>query len=185
MAEKGLPAPTPKPGKTKLPVANHTTKRANISLEPKVIIRPIDYNQGQNALNLPNQPVHLPEQLLDIPNPPPPPPIPANQPNQPNLPNQQNLPNLPNLPNPQNPPNQPNPPNPQNPQNPPNPPNPPNPQNPMDLPNPPQPQQMNWSYFKSELSGKAEEDAMAHLLKTNDWMYTYNFPDDTKVRRFC
>ena len=43
MAEKGLPAPTPKPGKTKLPVANHTTKRANISLEPKVIIRPIDY----------------------------------------------------------------------------------------------------------------------------------------------
>ena len=40
MAEKGLPAPTPKPGKTKLPVANHTTKRANISLEPKVIIRP-------------------------------------------------------------------------------------------------------------------------------------------------
>ena len=36
----------------------------------------------------------------------------------------------------------------------------------MDLPNPPQPQQMNWSYFKSEFSGKAEEDAMAHLLKT-------------------
>ena len=55
----------------------------------------------------------------------------------------------------------------------------------MDLPNPPQPQQMNWSYFKPEFSGKAEEDAMAHLLKTNDWMDTYNFPDDTKVRRFC
>ena len=44
---------------------------------------------------------------------------------------------------------------------------------------------MNWSYFKPEFSGKAEEDATAHLLKTNDWMDTYNFPDDTKVRRFC
>ena len=82
MAEKGPPAPTPKPGKTKIPVANQTTKKANISLEPKVIIRPIDYNQGQNALNPPNQQVHLPEQLPDIPNPPPPPPIPANQPHQ-------------------------------------------------------------------------------------------------------
>ena len=25
----------------------------------------------------------------------------------------------------------------------------------------------------------------AHLLKTNDWMETHNFPEDTKVRRFC
>ena len=79
----------------------------------------------------------------------------------------------------------PNPQNPQNPQNPPNPPNPPNQSNPMDLPNPPQPQQMNWSYFKPEFSGKAEEDAAAHLLKTNDWMDTYNLSDDIKVRRFC
>ena len=55
----------------------------------------------------------------------------------------------------------------------------------MDLPSPPKPQQMNWSYFKPEFSGKAEEDTMVHLLKTNDWMDTYNFPDDTKVRRFC
>ena len=46
MAEKGPPAPTPKPGKTKIPVANQTTKRANISLEPRVIIKPIDSNQG-------------------------------------------------------------------------------------------------------------------------------------------
>ena len=45
----------------------------------------------------------------------------------------------------------------------------PNPQNP---PNPPQPQQMNWSYFKPEFSGKAEEDTATHLLKTNDWMDT-------------
>ena len=26
---------------------------------------------------------------------------------------------------------------------------------------------------------------MVHLLKTNDWMESHNFPDDTKVRRFC
>ena len=44
---------------------------------------------------------------------------------------------------------------------------------------------MNWSYFKPEFSGKAEEDATAHLLKTNNWMDTYNFPEDIKVRRFC
>ena len=97
MAENGLPAPTPKPGKTKIPVANQTTKKTNIPLEPKVIIRPIDYNQGQNALNPPNQPVQLPEQLLNIPNPPPPPPVPGylqqNLPNQQNQPDQQNLPN--------------------------------------------------------------------------------------------
>ena len=24
-----------------------------------------------------------------------------------------------------------------------------------------------------------------HLLRTNDWMETHNFPDDQKVRRFC
>ena len=46
-------------------------------------------------------------------------------------------------------------------------------------------QQLNWSYCKPEFSGKPEEDAEAHLLRTNDWMETHNFPDDTKVRRFC
>ena len=55
----------------------------------------------------------------------------------------------------------------------------------MNLPNPPQTQQLNWSYFKPEFSGKEEEDAAAHLLKTNDWMETHNFPEDTKVRKFC
>ena len=25
----------------------------------------------------------------------------------------------------------------------------------------------------------------AHLLRTNDWMNTHDFPDDQKVRRFC
>ena len=53
MVEKGPPAPTPKPGKTKIPVASQTTKKANTSLDPKVIIKPIDYNQGQNALKPP------------------------------------------------------------------------------------------------------------------------------------
>ena len=89
MAEKGLPAPTPKL-KKKIPVAGQSTKRGNISLEPKVIIKPIDHNQGQNALNPPNQPVHLPDQPPNIPNPPPPPPIPQHLMNQQNLPNQQN-----------------------------------------------------------------------------------------------
>ena len=55
----------------------------------------------------------------------------------------------------------------------------------MDQPNPLQLQQMNWSYFKPEFSGRAEEDAATHLLKTNDWVDTYNFPEDIKVRRFC
>ena len=118
MAEKGPPAPTPKPGKTKIPVTNQTTKKANISLEPKVIIRPIDYNQGQNTLNPPNQPVHLPEQLPNIPDPPPPPPVPGYL--QQNLPNQQNQPDQQNPLNQQNPPDQPNQQNLPNQQNPPN-----------------------------------------------------------------
>ena len=44
---------------------------------------------------------------------------------------------------------------------------------------------LNWSYFKPEFSGKPEEDAEAHLLRTNDWMETHNFPDEAKVQRFC
>ena len=136
MAEKGPPAPTPKPGKTKIPVVSQTTKKANINLDPRVVITPTDYKQGQNALNPPNQPVHLPEQLPNQPNQLLPPLIPANFPNQQNQPNQQNLPNqqnqldqqdLPNLPNQQDPPNILDLPNPLVlPQNPPNPPNPPN-----------------------------------------------------------
>ena len=45
--------------------------------------------------------------------------------------------------------------------------------------------QLNWSYFKPEFSGKPEEDAGAHLLRTNDWMETHNFPEVGKVQRFC
>ena len=47
------------------------------------------------------------------------------------------------------------------------------------------PHQLNWSYFKPEFSGKPEEDAEAHLLRTNDWMETHNFPNNQKVWRFC
>ena len=46
-------------------------------------------------------------------------------------------------------------------------------------------QQLNWSHFKPEFAGKADEDAEAHLLRTNDWMEAHNFPNDQKVRRFC
>ena len=77
MAEKGPPAPTPKPGKTKFPVAKNPTTRTDIPLEPRIIIRPIDYQQGQNTQNPPNQAAQLPKQQQNIPNPPPPPPIPA------------------------------------------------------------------------------------------------------------
>ena len=61
----------------------------------------------------------------------------------------------------------------------------------QDQPVPPgQPRQqthgvLNWSHFKLEFSGKPEEDAEAHLLKTNDWMKTHNFPEEVKVQRFC
>ena len=55
---------------------------------------------------------------------------------------------------------------------------------PVQVPNPVQPlqvqpgqAQLNWSYFKPELSGNSEEDAKAHLLRTNDWMETHNFPE--------
>ena len=44
--------------------------------------------------------------------------------------------------------------------------------------------QLNWSHFKPDFSGKAE-DVEAHLLRTNDWMTTHDFPDDEKVRIFC
>ena len=35
-------------------------KKGN-NLNPKVVVKPTDHNQGQNALNPPNQPVHLPD----------------------------------------------------------------------------------------------------------------------------
>ena len=45
--------------------------------------------------------------------------------------------------------------------------------------------QLNWSHFRPEFSGKPEEDVEAHLLRTEDWMTTHDFPEDQKVSRFC
>ena len=62
------------------------------------------------------------------------------------------------------------------------------PNNPNPLPELPIPMannQLNWSHFKPDFSGKPEEDMEVHLLRTNDWMTTHDFPDDQKVRRFC
>ena len=45
--------------------------------------------------------------------------------------------------------------------------------------------QLSWSHFKPEFSGKPEEDVVAHLLRTNDWMETHNIPEEAKVQIFC
>ena len=42
---------------------------------------------------------------------------------------------------------------------------------------------LNWSHFKPEFSGKPEEDAEAHLLRTNDWMDTHWFQVGVKVKK--
>ena len=34
---------------------------------------------------------------------------------------------------------------------------------------------MNWSHFKPNFSGKPDADPEAHLLRTIDWMDTFNF----------
>ena len=44
---------------------------------------------------------------------------------------------------------------------------------------------LNWSHFKPEFSGKPEDDAEAHLPRTNDWMETHYFPEAVKLQRFC
>ena len=41
------------------------------------------------------------------------------------------------------------------------------------------------SVQKTQVKGKSEEDMEAHLLRTDDWMTTHDFPDNPKVRRFC
>ena len=148
MAEKGLPTPTPKPVRAKTPAKTKpkalpkpSTSKTSIPLEPRVVIQPIDQQEDQDTFYPPNQPNQLPNIF----------------PAQPE-----------HIPNPQNPPNPPNPPNPS-----PNLPNQPqqlpgNPLGIMQLQDPPQAHQLNWSYFKPEFSGKMEEDAVVHLLKTND-----------------
>ena len=171
MADRGPPAPAPKAvraktaqqSKTREPPQKNPPKqkpaKAAPPLELKVIVVvPVDQLEEQAPLYPPNQPYQLPDNQPDQP--------PNNPPNQPNLP--ANPPNPP-----ANPSNQP--PNP-----PANPPNPMQPQNAL-LQGP----QLNWSYFKPEFSGKPEEDVVPHLLRTNYWMETHNFPDDAKVQRFC
>ena len=94
------------------------------------------------------------------------------------------LPNLPPNPPPNQPPDQPQNLPPSAPMQPINPPN--NPPNLMQPHAPPmQVPQLNWSYFKPEFSGKPGDNVVAYLLRANDWMETHNFPDETKVQRFC
>ena len=50
---------------------------------------------------------------------------------------------------------------------------------------PQQPMHMNWSHFKPEFLGKPDEDVEVHLLRTNDWMNTHDFPEAMKVQKFC
>ena len=45
--------------------------------------------------------------------------------------------------------------------------------------------QLNWSHFRPEFSGKLKEDGETCLLRTEDWMTTHNFPEDQKVGIFC
>ena len=52
-------------------------------------------------------------------------------------------------------------------------------------PNQPAQPPLNWSHFKPQFSGKPEDDAEAHLLRTNDWMETHAFLEAVKVQRFC
>ena len=44
---------------------------------------------------------------------------------------------------------------------------------------------LNWSNFKPEFLGKPEEDAEAHLLRSNDWMEAHHFDEGIRVQRFC
>ena len=44
---------------------------------------------------------------------------------------------------------------------------------------------LNWPHFRPEFSGRPEEDAKAHLLRTNDWMETHNIPNMARVQRLC
>ena len=44
---------------------------------------------------------------------------------------------------------------------------------------------LNWSYFKSEFSGKPNEDAEAYFLHANDWMTTHHLVEGVKVQIFC
>ena len=71
MAEKGPPAPTPKLVKAKTPaqakakaLPKPSTSKTSISLEPRVVMQPIDQQEDQNTL-------YPPAQLNQLPNIPP------------------------------------------------------------------------------------------------------------------
>ena len=44
--------------------------------------------------------------------------------------------------------------------------------------------QFTWSHFKPKFPGKPDEDAEAHLLRTNDWMDTHAFAEGVNVQGF-
>ena len=44
--------------------------------------------------------------------------------------------------------------------------------------------QLNWSHFKPAFAGKPDEDAEAHLLRTNDWMDMHAFQESVKSPMF-
>ena len=44
--------------------------------------------------------------------------------------------------------------------------------------------QLNFLHFNPEFAGKPERDAEAHVLRTNDWMNTHQFPEGVKIQRF-
>ena len=87
MAEKGLPASTPKPVRAKTPAQTKakalpkpSTSKTSNPLEPRVVIQTIGQQEDQDQLYPPNQPNQSPniptapqEQVPDPPNPPNPP----------------------------------------------------------------------------------------------------------------
>ena len=177
MADKGPSVPTPKATrakitnqtKTKKPFQKNSPKQKSLKKCPSIgtksssgtccTCRSIRRSSPLYPPNHPNQLPDTPPYQSDQP--------PNNPPNQPNPPPNQ----------------QPNPP-PQAPMQPHNPQG--NPPNPMQPQVPPvQVPQLCWSYFKPVFSGKPDEDTIAHLLRTNDWVETHNFPDEIKVQRFC
>ena len=44
--------------------------------------------------------------------------------------------------------------------------------------------QLNWSTFNPEFPGKSDKDVEAHLIRTNDWRDTHEFPEGAKVQDF-
>ena len=45
--------------------------------------------------------------------------------------------------------------------------------------------QLNWSHLKPEFAGKPDEDAEAHLLRTNVWMDTHASQKGVQFQCFC